>query len=353
MKRLFLILGLLLGCAFPAFAKPLYLSQIGPSFACQSIAHAKRCVVVNVQGYEVATTLTIPNSFTPNTPALSAQVNQNFNTIASWANGNVDSTNVGTAGINPSVVKCSSTFTCTFGSAQTYIFNPASAAVVPLSVSNALSPSADYVDVTSNGASAGNVLLVGPNGNMSTQGIVLVTPTSTPAASAVWLQNDTLSPAGAIFNVPASSTQGVQFQVNNTTTTVKIGKGGTGGLLVLFGGGAGLAYVPPDFFCDSTPTCVASIAGEHINHGVFSTTISGTCNNLAVCTLSPNSITWPANQQFGSSAHVTCTVSENDNPPLVIVSPINNATTLLLAVRNVSGAGISGSIGFYYSCDGD
>lgn len=70
-------------------------------------------------------TLTIPNSFTAGTTALSASVNANFTAIATWANGNVDSTNIGSFGIYASQIIPTSVATATFGGTQNYTF-PAS-----------------------------------------------------------------------------------------------------------------------------------------------------------------------------------------------------------------------------------
>ncbi len=50
----------------------------------------------------IATTLTIPNSFTAGTGIQSVPVNQNFTAIANWANGNIDNSNIASgAAINP------------------------------------------------------------------------------------------------------------------------------------------------------------------------------------------------------------------------------------------------------------
>ena len=218
MKRLLLVLAVLAVMATHADAQRVTMLHVGPpSYACQSVASVRRCRVVDVGGYEVASLVTIPYTFSAGQTIFSAQVNTNFSTLATAINGNLDHFNVGSAGIYPSQIKCTSVGTCTYGSSQTYFYNPNNISVVPLAITNASAATADYFDVTYSGATAGNIFHVDLEGNAFTQGIVFAVPTAAPTANAVWIQNDSGATNGMTFNVPAGSTNGFQFEYANAT----------------------------------------------------------------------------------------------------------------------------------------
>lgn len=229
MKRLLLVLAVLAVMATHADAQRVTMLHVGPpSYACQSVASVRRCRVVDVGGYEVASLVTIPYTFSAGQTIFSAQVNTNFSTLATAINGNLDHFNVGSAGIYPSQIKCTSVGTCTYGSSQTYFYNPNNISVVPLAITNASAATADYFDVTYSGATAGNIFHVDLEGNAFTQGMVFAVPTAAPTANAVWIQNDSGATNGMTFNVPAGSTNGYQFEYANATPfTLKIGASGT------------------------------------------------------------------------------------------------------------------------------
>lgn len=97
-----------------------------------------------------ATTCTVPNSFTNGTTADANQVNANFSSLQACGN-NIDHTNVGAAGIYASQIIPTSTAQATFGGAVGYVFNPGVTSVVPVTISNAASPTVDYFDVKTSG----------------------------------------------------------------------------------------------------------------------------------------------------------------------------------------------------------
>jgi hypothetical protein len=296
MKSLLILIVLVLLGSFPGNATPLHLQPIGPAFACRSIAHAEHCVVINVQGYEVATTLSIPNSFSPNTTIQSALMNSNFSTIATWANGNVDSTNVGTAGINPVKVLCTSTATCTFGSAQAYIFPQ-------------------------------NVVF---NANAATS----------PTLVAIW--NDNGGTNGMVLNVPTASTNGIQLTVN-AVVFGELSAAGDFQVAPLINGVHTLARITP----------VYSISGADIGAsmheviGQLATTLNGNCPADTVCTLTANTITFTNAAVFADANYRCSLVSTNAvaNFPFGVWS-IDQSTKLTtgftLALANPSNASIAG-----------
>lgn len=98
-----------------------------------------------------ATPVTVPFTFQPYTPALSAQVNQNFSTIYGWANGNVDNSNIGPNGIYPSQLIPISGATATLAGAFGYSIALTSASQTPLSIVGFPSQTADLLDTFNSG----------------------------------------------------------------------------------------------------------------------------------------------------------------------------------------------------------
>lgn len=217
-----------------------------------------------------ATTISKPFTFSAGTTILSSQVNSNFDTLYTAINGNIDNTNIGAGGIFASQVLCSTLAQCTFQSPQTYSFNPNNTSVVPLLITNAANPSADYldigtadgfgvyqvmvggsgnlfefrlnsvsasavplditgfdggaqaddyIDVQASGGFVGGIFRVDQNGNTFLGGdLNLKASTQTPASSAVAIYNDNGSPQNMIFNVPAF-TSSYEFGENSVAGT--------------------------------------------------------------------------------------------------------------------------------------
>lgn len=161
-----------------------------------------------------ASSLNIPNSFTAGTTIQSALMNANFTSISSWANGNIDDTNLGAVGIQPLHVKCASIAQCTFGSAQTYIFNPNSVGIVPLNITNAAAPNGDYVDVTVNAGVAGGLFNVDKNGNTNIGQDAIFGASVVTSNTKVAIWNDNAGTNGMNLNIPTNSTNGFVFTVN-------------------------------------------------------------------------------------------------------------------------------------------
>ena len=87
-----------------------------------SLFTALLLLVASVAG---ATTVTVPNFFVNGTVIDANQMNANFSALTTWANGNVDHTNVGSGGIFASQIIPDSTAHATFGGAIAYTFpNP-------------------------------------------------------------------------------------------------------------------------------------------------------------------------------------------------------------------------------------
>lgn len=161
-------------------------------------------------------TLTIPNSIVAGTPINSNPVNVNFAAIATWANGNVDNTNIGAGGIFASQIKATVAGQAQFGATATgvgYKFVANDLTAIPLIVSGVSGQNVDLFDVTltSGGTKA---LFVDSLGKLNSGGIIL---TATPAGGTggqVFIQNDQGATNGLQFNVPTGSTNGFRFTVN-------------------------------------------------------------------------------------------------------------------------------------------
>lgn len=91
-------------------------------------------------------TLTIPNPIVAGTPINSSPVNANFAAIATWANGNVDNSNIGALGLYASQIKPLTAAQATFGATATgvgYKFLANDATATPLTVSGVSAQSVD------------------------------------------------------------------------------------------------------------------------------------------------------------------------------------------------------------------
>jgi hypothetical protein len=91
--------------------------------------------------------LVIPNSFAAGTTISAYQMNSNFAAISSWANTNVDHSNIGSDGIYASQVIPASSAQATFGGSFGYTIAPGVAAQVPLTVAGTSFQTSDLFDV--------------------------------------------------------------------------------------------------------------------------------------------------------------------------------------------------------------
>lgn len=172
-RRIAIYIGVLLALAIPASASP-------PTFCCTATS---------------GQTITAANW------------NNSFSPLYSALNGGIDSTFISTAGIGANQIKSGCTG-CTgiFGFPAT--FNPASAGSVPVTLTNAGSPSAHYFDVTANGGTAGalfNIDSIGfANINFGNAGLFnLVVPPSLSTTST------TNAVSGAATVITVGSTVGL------------------------------------------------------------------------------------------------------------------------------------------------
>jgi hypothetical protein len=96
-------------------------------------------------------TLVLPYTAVANQVAPSASYNANDAAIVAWANGNIDNTNIGSAGIFASQIKPLTAAEATFGATATgvgYKFLANDITAVPLTVSGVSGQTADLFDVT-------------------------------------------------------------------------------------------------------------------------------------------------------------------------------------------------------------
>lgn len=146
-------------------------------------------------------------NFTNGTTADGSQVDTNENTVYTWANGNVDHFNIGSAGIYMSQCVPTSAAQATLGGTVGLILGGYAQTVIPLTIYGNALQSADLWDVLlTNGGT--KVLSIAAGGGLTFgAGITAVN-------SAVQIYNDNGGTNGLILNVPTSSTNGFQFMVN-------------------------------------------------------------------------------------------------------------------------------------------
>lgn len=159
-------------------------------------------------------------------------LNPNLQTIYSWANGGVDNTNIGSAGIFASQLKPTNTAQATFGGVFGYTFGPGfGTAQVPLTIACAAGISVDCLDVTINGVNFFNISSTGA----ATFGGTL----ATGLASGRCVQTTTLgvlTVSGGVCNTVTSVTsinglfQGFTLSGDPATLTAAAAYGATGDL---------------------------------------------------------------------------------------------------------------------------
>jgi hypothetical protein len=213
--------------------------------------------------------ITIPYTFTPFTTAYSAQVNSNFSTIATAINGNLDNTNIGSAGIYASQIIPTNSTQATFGGSVSYTMTTApifssltgylyanGSSAVTASTSIPTSALSGTISLTSqvtgtlpvaNGGTgvtassgASSVVLRDSNANITTNGLfegytnqaagtaVTLTASSTPnwvitgsGGQTITLPNATTLSVGAQFTFNNNQTSGT-ITVNNASSTLVV-----------------------------------------------------------------------------------------------------------------------------------
>lgn len=259
-----------------------------------------------------ASTLTIPNSFTSGTVISSSQMNSNFNSIATWANGNVDHTNINnSAGIYASQLVPTSGAQATFGGSTGYTFTT----------------------------------------TLTAPGLIMATPAATPTANAVWLQNDNGGTNGLVINIPSASTNGIQFEAAG----VRVGQMTADGLFY----GTPHSQTTPAPMAPTYTHAGAAVANTlHTVQDTFQPTISGgncvpTTNIGTYCNLSSSTVTLTNAAVFTSATSYVCSVSTS----IVHVLPLitnTSGTTLTFSIQNSSGGNLlnNSTVDFEYSCTG-
>lgn len=298
----------------------------------------------------LATGCSVPNVFSNGTTADANQVNANFSALVNCGN-NIDNTNIGGNGIYASQIKPTTTGQGTFGGAIGYTFNPNAVGQVSLTITNAASPTVDYLDVQSstgtkylsvdkngvlntNGApvfggvptwtgaipvaqggtgatslSAAHIAVTNANNNFSsaqTFGSGIATDGATPTANGL-IGGGT----GAALNLysAASAATAVSFTMNqatgnsndivwfrNNATTTVASVGNNGGIKASVNGSA-LSFVPPVY-------TAAGAAVASSLHGVIATCTVP--NSGATC-----SVTLTGAAVFSSASSYSCSVSTN------------------------------------------
>ena len=292
--------------------------------------------------------LSIPNSFAPGQLVQSALVDANFTAIATWANGNIDNTNIGAAGIYASQIIPTSTPQATFGGNTGYIFGGFGTGVIPLTINAPSGQTVDIFDVSLNNVKAFSVNSTGVAVFASSPifggGLTLSTELdftgTTVTSTAVAIGGDAGGTAGMIFNVPSGSTNGFQFQVAGSTVFSISNNGTVGGAGIFtgagtFGGALKCAptinsvtvssWVTP-LYTDATGTTAAATAHEEFG----TVTVAGSSSTTV--TLSNNAV-------FASSGSYIVNVTQNDGSTSNVGVPVVTYTSGSSFTINNTGSG--------------
>jgi hypothetical protein len=273
--------------------------------------------------------LSIPNLFSPNTLIQSSQVNSNFNAISAWANGNVDNSNIGAAGVYASQIIPTNAAQATFGGALPFKFSngliggllisSGGDSTVGLTVTGATSgQTADYIDVTQSGQSAGNVFKVGFSGNVTQLGAHIFTAPGGAITGQVGISNDNNGGVnGLLFNVPTGSTNGFSFNVQGTAKA-RIQAGGNLQIAPLINAVSVLGNVAPAYTAAGS-----SVAGTW--HEAFGTVSIGPGASATV-TLAANAV---FSSQDSYAVYATTNVNAGVGQPPANVGNISGTQFVL------------------------
>jgi hypothetical protein len=340
----------------------------------------------------------------------SSAMNSNFNAISTWANGNVDNSNIGLAGIYASQIKPTNSSQATFGGTQQYTFPSGLSVNGSLSVSGAFSPAsvstgsitgtsitgtsltinssgspvlsaangvltltqvsgqtADSLDVNSFGASGGNEFRVDNAGNVVSNGAFVPGSSTSFASSRSWITAPggnalTLNSGagGQSFNVSGAQMMTIgssSVSVNTTlTTTSPATVGGT--VTAKCSGCTAGSYLPPVYV---GPTGLVGHAPTHIDEIFWQPTVSGGCGQGQGCVLVSNNITLSGNAVF-TDDNIWCDVEPDAGAGSLVqrytIASVDytdsTSTNLIFNVFNAGPAIGSGTILYYHVlCIGD
>ena len=243
--------------------------------------------------------LTIPNSFAPNTTMLSALMNANYAAVVTWSTL-IDNTNIGPAGILPTNLRPTSATNAQFGGAYGYTFAPTAVGVVPVTINGQTGQTSDIFQLNLNAVKKFSV-------NSGGQAVFAASPTGvtfTPLPGAIGFTGTTVTStdvalggdagtiAGLLLNVPTGSTNGFQFQVagSNVATISNAGvftaaagnwagSGSFGGALKAkptINGHAVSTWVPPLYTSAAGATAAVTAHKEFGRTATLSPTASAT-----------------------------------------------------------------------------
>ena len=286
--------------------------------------------------------LSIPNSFAPGQLVQSALVDANFTAIANWANGNVDNTNIGAAGIYASQIIPTSTAQATFGGNTGYIFT-GGGSIVPLTINAPSGQSVDIFDIKLNNVLGFSVNSTGVavfnSSPIFNAGLTLASELdftgTTVTATAVAIGGDAGATAGMIFNVPTGSTNGFQFQVAGSTVFSISNNGTVGGAGIFTGAGTfgGALQCEPTINATTVQSYVApgyTAAGAavastyHVELGV---TASVNASSSVTVTLTNNAV-------FTSASSYSVGISYADSNAVNSVGYVVNSSGTQFVIHN-------------------
>lgn len=229
-----------------------------------------------------------PNTFTTGQVIDAGQLNADWDVLYAWANGQVDNTNIGTAGIFASQIKPTSPAQATFSSAWGWTITDTSPSQITLTVNAPNGQTAPILNAAVNGV---NQFSVASDGSVNSNGALNLNASST---SGVFQTNTTGSLPAFIFNnYNTTPTTGdiARFQLNGSTkfTIQNSGIPTWTGALGLAQGGTGSTSQP---FVDLTTaqsiggtktfTSAPTFAGANINGALTGATTITTSGSAAI-----------------------------------------------------------------------
>lgn len=197
-----------------------------------------------------STTCSVPSTFVNGTTADANAVNANFSSLVACSNA-IDNTNIGSSGIYASQIKPTNTTQATFGGTIGYVMNPNTNGIVPLTLSNAASPAADYLDIVNSVST--KLFFVDSSGNTNTGQIIsnadvvanaAVTPNPavTGANGEVAVAQATAAPTAQPGNINVSGST-IANKVCSGGLTSICGTAAVGALVSALSGTTGVVYL--------------------------------------------------------------------------------------------------------------
>ena len=251
----------------------------------------------------LANTVTIPNTF-QNGQFIDANLfNQNFQSIATFANGNIDNTNIGVAGFYGSQIKPTTVAQATFGGTIAYTFLTApimsgagiTAATIPnaslvttpltaLTAGANVSITGTAPNLTINAtAPAAGVTSVTGSGNIASSGGLTpnITLVAAPSISGVNFTSATVPNAALVTTPLTALTAGTNISITGAAPNLTINAAGATGVTSVGGSGNIISSggTTPTISITGTPSFVNVSSAAYYFNGQTNALLNSDANN--------------------------------------------------------------------------